>query len=818
MTMPAMTPPPAPPRARPLSFEEWKAAGKPTGAPDQRERRSLEEIFGDERPAAPKETPGHLSGIAGQLAQGVTFGAMAPIAGAAGTVVRKIQGDGRPIGDIYTQLRDDYRGHDDTYRDAYPKTAFAANIVGGVASPASSALNAVRVSSKAGMLAKAANAGTQGALAGAVGGAANADDGKVLGGAVGGAALGGMLGGGFSVFTDAMRQGMRVVGAGPRAAGDPSVIGRMRSAVGAETAEESAARRVLRLGEQTGRTVDDLRNASAQADDPTILAELYGPKGAQRLRTVRSLGNTAREQVDETLNDRASNETARLRARFGELTGVEQRDAGDVAKGAMAKTEPDYSMRYKLANEIALPEDAARAVADIISPLDVDGLNISGMARKLGNMPQTLTAKPKDPAGPGAVAESAVEGVRRAYQEASERAAMLESMEGLVNQVDADGLRTRSTNMTPAMRRKNTMAKKRPTDEVLSRGEKRELGMDLTEDARARIEEAGMSVEEYRALVREGRDAQRRLPALEQRLQQAQGAADRVAPNDAPPLPSTLGQVLNYRNVLDALIEDNQATSYGRKLNVRLVQARNALDAIAKSGGGDREGAQLVQEADELFASAKAVGESFAGGIRAAQSGAGPTAARIVREQPNQEMARQGVASDFLRRLGNVNDEGRISNPVPTMVGGQNRRDVARMAFPDDDSFGQFRESARDVVKRLGTLRTATGGSQTSDNAIDALSEFIDPSTVSAAMGGSPLGFLSRIAQNGAVRKVFDANAREADAMAPLLLAGGPEQLPRKDALEMLAKMEPFIRARLAAQANRAGVVGGTTSSYLNRR
>lgn len=787
-------------------------------------RRSLEEIFGGRAPEPEAQrAQSRLGGLGPALAQGVLAGVANPIMAAAGTAVRKLQGDDRSLADIYGQLKGDVDTQEREFARAYPGTNLAANVAGGLASAATggvgAALNRITPLSGLSALGRAGNAAVQGAVAGGVAGAVNADAPEdMLSRAARGAAMGGVAGGGFSLFADGLRQAARAAGLGPQAANGGGVVsravGRVRDAIGAETAEESGARRVLRLADQTGRSLDDLRatEGAAAADDPTILAERFGPKGAQRLRTIRTVGNRAREQVDETLFDRASDETTRLRTRLSELTGVEQRDPTDVANAALAKIAPDAELRYKVAEGVPLSPEATRAVAEIIQPLDADGLNISGLARKLGGMP----ALPRPGASGGSAwetAQSAVEGLRRSVQEASEAAATLDAYDGLVTQVDADALRTRSPNLTAAQRRARTMGKKRATDEVLSRGEKRELRYDLTEDARARIEEAGFSVQDYTDMVQRGREAQRRLPGLQERLAAAESALEQAAiQSDAEALPSmTLGQVLNYRQVLDAVIEDNAATSYGRKVNARLMQAREALDEIAKSGGGDREGAQAVQEADQLFREAKQAGESFAGGVRAAQSGAGPTAQRIVREQPNPEMARQGVANDLLRRLAQVGDENTVQNPANRVLRSRSQREIGRMAFPDEAGFRQFRDEAQGVTRRLGTLRTATGGSQTSDNVADVLAEFVDPTTVAAAMSGGPGGLMAgaqKLLQSGLVRRLVDANAAEADAMAPYLLAGGPEQMSRREALAILERMQPFVQARLGRQQTGAALAG----------
>jgi hypothetical protein len=785
-------------------------------------RRSLDEIFAQSaNPEVEHERPSRLAGLGGQLAQGATFGALNPIVAGAGTAVRKLQGDERPMREIFAQLRGDVDAQDRRYREEYPGTSFAANIAGAVVSPASQALNAVRVARGVGPGAKALNAAAQGAAGGAVGGAATAESfDEVPSRAVGGAALGGALGGGFSLFTDAMRQGIRAVGAGPSTSTGPraTTLGRMQRAVGAETAEDAGARRTLRLLEREKKSVDDLAGWSATAEAPDLLAEGIGMQGKRGLRTARMVGDRAPGQIDDALLDRAQNEAARLRQTFAELTGARPEDAKQVADEAMTRVKPVLDDLYGMAGGASLGGES-RQVAAVVNQLDADGFGVWRLARKLGGLPESLGTPPRPSPGLGQI-EEAAEAARMAWQESTEAAAKLDALDGLVTTVDADNVKTRSPNMTAAMRRKNTMAKKRPTDEVLSRGEKRELGMDMTEDARARIEEAGYLPDEYREMVRTGREAARRLPALEQRMRQADAALEKaIAASGGTPAPElTVAQALKVRQALDAMIDDSAEKSADRIVQARLQEARAAVDRVVKRAGGNAAAAQSLQEADALFAEAKRIGESFAGGVRASQSGSAPTAARIMGEQANPEMARRGVGSDVLRRLGQVVDEGGAQNPQLRVTGGENRRQLTRMAFPDDATFGQFRGAADRAAERMGTLRMVSGGSQTADKLNDALEFATDPGLYSdAAMGNAP-GLLRRVGETSIARRLIGANAREADEMTRYLLSGAPGEMSRDEAIAMLRRMDPFIRQRLAAQANRSGVAGGTSAGAALRR
>jgi hypothetical protein len=637
-------------------------------------RRSLAEIFGGGASATQEpERYGPIAGAMMAAVDGATLGTATPVGAALSAGARKIGGDDRAFGDIYRSEADDLRGKLRDYRRENPATALGATVTGGVLSPLAKLLGGVRVAKGAGTLAKAANAGTQGALAGSV---SNASTSERLDDVLGNAAMGGLVGFGagsvFSLGADGIRQAGRAVGLGPRAANDPSLVGRARAAVGAETAEQSGARRTLRAMEREGLTLDELAARSRQADAPDILGEVIGTQGVRATRTARMAGNKAPGEIDDALLDRAMEETARLRATFERLTGARPQDAKEVADAAMARVEPLTRQLYQKVGTTPAGAEGSRRIADVVSDLDADGIGVWRLARKLGGLPDQV--------------------------------------------LDQQGL----------------------------------------------------------------------------------------------PAPMTIGQALKVRQALDAMMDDAQ-TSADRIIQGRIAQARGAIDEVVKSGGGDAASAQAVQLADEIFSNAKQIGQSFSGGVRAAQSGNAPTAARIFGEQAKPEMARAGVGSDILRRLGQVADEGSIQNAAPRVIGGDTKRQMARMAFPDDASFQEFREAGNNAARRLATRNTVSGGSQTMDKMVDALEFATDPSVYSQA-ATNPLGLMQRLGESGVARRLVDANASEADAMAKYLMAGAPGQMTREQAIEILQRMEPFMRSRLAGQANRAGVgavVGG---------
>jgi hypothetical protein len=377
----------------------------------------------------------------------------------------------------------------------------------------------------------------------------------------------------------------------------------------------------------------------------------------------------ARDQVDETLFDRAMNETARLRDTFERLTGARGADATQVADEAMAQVKPITDRLFGMVGNVPLDARGANRVAEVVDALENDGWGVLPAARRLGGMPAALR-------GP-----------------------------------------------------------------------------------------------------------------------------------DGQPIPMTVGQAHKLRVTLDAMFNDPQ-TSAEAMAGFRLQEARSAIDEVVKAGGGNPAAAQAVQLADDVFARAKQVGESFSGGVKAVQSGRGPTAARIMGEQANPEMARAGAGSEIIQRLNRVVNEGGTQNPGPRVTGGQAQRDITRMAFPDDQTFGQFREEARGITRRLGNMRTATGGSQTSTNLIDQIGEFVDPQAIAGALTGNPGSWLQKALNRGIVRRVFDANAKEADAAVQYMLAGGADRMTEREAVAMLQRLAPTVRERAARTTTRGALAG----------
>jgi hypothetical protein len=174
-------------------------------------RRSLVSAPEPSRPAPqpPVERAPRADAVV-PLADGFLGGLGSTIAAGAGTAVRKLlQGDDRPLGEVFRQLKGDVDSRGAAFARDNPKTSMGLTIGGGIGgailTPAGRAINTILPAGTGSVGARATNNAIQGALGGGVASAAdtNSDDpllvraGRgVLFGAVGGAGLGGLMEGG----------------------------------------------------------------------------------------------------------------------------------------------------------------------------------------------------------------------------------------------------------------------------------------------------------------------------------------------------------------------------------------------------------------------------------------------------------------------------------------------------------------------------------------------------------------------------------------------------------------------------------------------
>ena len=277
----------------------------------------------------------------------------------------------------------------------------------------------------------------------------------------------------------------------------------------------------------------------------------------------------------------------------------------------------------------------------------------------------------------------------------------------------------------------------------------------------------------------------------------------------------SVGQVQRLRQVLDRKINYGATregmSSIEAAAQDRLKALRAQLDELAKDFGGDD-----FVEADELTAAAAQRGRSFAFGEDALRAMSDDQLDQLAQQGGDLEFFRKGVGSGLQKKLAGVADEGTIQNPVPRVLGGQAKRDVARRAFTDQDSFDLFRQAGKNAASRLKFFRDVTGGSQTLDKAVGALDFVTDDGPLKDA--ANPRGLIEKALESQVAKRLLRQSGIEADAAADLLLAGAPGAKSRDEVLKALEQMAPIIRKRLSAQAVRRGVVGSSLTPRSSER
>jgi len=293
-----------------------------------------------------------------QAAEGTMYGIGRPMAAAGGALVQKLTGDGRPLVDIYKQLRDDANIKSNAYASQNPGKAMSAQVLGGVVA---GRLNPTQLAAfgNATVAGRAGNAAINAGAAGVANSVLNTEqdlttwdglknaglDAGIMGGfsALAGGALtpvaegvGTLVRAGGNALPDALkRRAMNLAkpvsaartaaatAVEPTATNLPAtaprpMLDRMRAAAAKAIAPGprvnpagGEARQMSRMQAQ-GLTWDELDNRIAQADPTDIFAEVVGEKGVRDLTTQRILGNKAPDQIAKTMRSRAQSETPNL--------------------------------------------------------------------------------------------------------------------------------------------------------------------------------------------------------------------------------------------------------------------------------------------------------------------------------------------------------------------------------------------------------------------------------------------------------------------------------------------------------------------------
>lgn len=644
--------------------------------------------------------------LAREVGRGATFG-----------LSDKIEAGARALGDeTYEGVRNEQRAERKGFQERNPVIAPVANAMGAMAGGAGIARLGARmapglvggtVRALGGNVPVGSGVTTlsrigSGIAAGAVQGGAAAllsADGSVKDRAIAGgvgAGIGGAAGGVFAGAAELLRGGKKVVQGGRD-------MYRARQGESIPIDNDQAARETLPILARAGKTPDQLRAATATADDADIMAEIVGQRG------VRSLGSAHRyglqpEPIAKTLDARAMDEGANFANKLETLTGAKIRDAKSVADEAMTAVKPTVDAKWAS----AAPKQVPR-----------------------------------------------------------------ESLEPLVDDLD----------------------------------KLRRDGVDVWRPARAADETFPESMAPFRSKTDEP-------PPVSQILD----ASGTPFAKESGPKPSmTVGELRRVRESLDAAIDYGDlphADSQTKAAQARLKALRYDVDKIVKQFGGED-----AQQADALFSGAKAKGESFAQGERL-RSGADPTSAteegltNAVKNARDPEALRQGAASNLQNSVRTANDGtgGSIGNPVKAGFGSPKVKARSAIAFDDPAKFKEAEKAAENVTNRMRTRGQVLHGSQTAERLADDIQE-IAPGFLESLAKGNVFG------AGGAALKFANQGARGAslDRKARILLAGGPGQMSKDDANDLLAAAYKFVLRDGAKQSNRAAMAGRVAAGEATR-
>lgn len=270
---------------------------------------------------------------------------------------------------------------------------------------------------------------------------------------------------------------------------------------------------------------------------------------------------------------------------------------------------------------------------------------------------------------------------------------------------------------------------------------------------------------------------------------------------------------LHYlRQAVDAqvkVLKSRGETSLAAALQGR----RKELDTILKAYGGKGQVA-----ADAAIEAANARGEAFSAGERI-RSGADPASAteegiRAARTSARDaEAFRQGAASNLQNTVRSAKDgtTGTITNPARDAFGSPKVEARAREAFKDDASFLEAKTYAERMGNRFRT-RNSLAGSNSMDKMASDLDEMA-PGFLEALASGNIKGAAKagiKVAGQGARGASLDRKAR-------ILLAGGPGQLTKAEANDLLAAAEKFALGQTARQSRTAATAGRLAGGAAGR-
>lgn len=774
-------------------------------------------------------------GVARQAAQGASFGFADEAEGAARAALGPRS---------YREARDDVRAQNDKFASENGGVALGANLVGGIASGAGLAklaslpfkgaalLRGVglapKVEATATMGQRLAGAAKMGGAAGVVGGAGVAKEMRdipesaAIGGAIGAGA--GLTFAGGAELLRGTRNLVARVGQGQKPAG------KIRSMVRADAPDESAAKRVLqRLGNQN-QSLDDLAARSAKADGPDILSEVIGEKGVRDLRVARGLGYTAPDEIEQGLTRRARDEVGRVQSSVRDALGDPIDDeAFKAAKLLEARTnaKPIYD---EAVEGVTITDPRLVDLLDRPAAASAYDATVKGYANRGQPMPTRaeLTARMRGTADD--MADEVVGEVAGTRGPARTAGGKLRP----VTQVDSDDLMDELIDLTTRQQRDMgegvydfvdsetasskgvlkiaTATRKGGGPSMQAKANQRVAQTNGVIDRITKeLEERGVDWPEVMARRTSSPNAR---IADDVRTVPGRGTVSLPDEAAAPSLPSMPAKaVQRWKLELDdeiTRLEGKEGGATSQKM-AELVQVRDEVESLLYEFSNQADdGAGLWGKAQQTYAKPMQEREAFAQGQRVGRTMQPADQARMLND-PHAPMLAKGVGNTIQEDLGRLQSgaAGQIRNPAPTVMGSDYadaRLNVATQG--NAEKMAKIRETASNAQRRLQTRNTVMGGSQTAEKLADQAEQGMNPSELIQA-ASSPLTAGVKAIGKGATALARNALGQDMDAMSKVLMAGAPGSMSRDEAIAMLRRMEPAIRANLMRQMVLRGAMGG---------
>jgi hypothetical protein len=340
-----------------------------------------QQLEADERraTAAPSATPSatrpvtgaeRARGLTRAAAQGATFGF-----GEEAEALARSLAPGKSYGEEVKRIR----GEMQSYREAEPGKAMAAELAGGFVPGVGLATKAVQGVRGAGAVAKALakSAALQGGLAGAgtaEGGLAERGAGAALGGTVGGAT-------GYAAGK-AMAPLGRAFERAKMGAGIKAKVGPRAAVVAAE-----------RAGIEDLPTT--LRQAAKTAPEEARVMDVLGVPGQRMATGVRLVGGRPGQVIDEAMTQRAETASPRLMKALG-LTGRQRENVVQTIDNLIEESRKQSAPLYR-----AFEQEAPRAVEDVDKILQTPfGQQVMDRARRLAQNARREFIEPARGAAP----------------------------------------------------------------------------------------------------------------------------------------------------------------------------------------------------------------------------------------------------------------------------------------------------------------------------------------------------------------------------------------------------------------------------------